>query len=191
MRYLMKFPTTRTRKKLTGEVYLFVCTWRFSSWDGYRQHRTQRVAQGIIIFIIFIILLIPFKLLWFLLVICAQINPGHVGFYHTSYAPYLLKQLVIAAGSTATATTRPLGSGGWCVFPYFFVQAGNASMVEVLELLEAFANEGRYSVLTHVCSALGILSTVLAYKDHHDQRKGSYFFIINSNRLVLYVICFW
>ena len=92
-----------------------------------------------------------------------------MGFYRTSYAPDLLKQLVIAIGQQ---TLPPLDRLGLVDDVFALVQAGQASTVDVLELLEAFPNEDQYTVWNRVCSALGKLSQLLAYTDHHDQLKG-------------------
>ena len=99
-----------------------------------------------------------------------QIYPGHVRFYSTSYVPDLLKQLVTAIGQQTLPLLDRLG----LVDDVFaFVQAGHASTVEVLELLEAFANELQYSVLNRVCSALG-KSQLPDHTDHQNQLKGLY-----------------
>jgi puromycin-sensitive aminopeptidase len=97
-----------------------------------------------------------------------------VGFYRTSYAPDLLKQLVTAIGQQ---TLPPLDRLGLVDDVFALVQAVHASRMEVLESLEAFVNEDHFTVWNRVCNALGKLSQLLAYTDTHDKLKGFAVFI--------------
>jgi len=98
-----------------------------------------------------------------------KVNPGQMGFYRTCYSPELLKQLVSAIGH---GTLPALDRLGLIDDLFALVQAGQSSTVEALALLEAFAGEDQYVVWNRVCSALGKLSQLLAYTEHHDLLKA-------------------
>lgn len=70
-------------------------------------------------------------------------------------------------------TLPPLDRLGLLDDVFALVQAGHYSTVEVLSLLEAFANEDQYTVWNRVCSALSKLSQLLAYTEHHELLKGN------------------
>lgn len=70
-------------------------------------------------------------------------------------------------------TLPPLDRLGLLDDLFALVQAGHSSTVEVLTLLEAFANEDQYTVWNRVCSALSKLSQLLAYTEHHELLKST------------------
>ena len=96
-----------------------------------------------------------------------QINPGQIGFYRTNYSEELFKQLVPAVRQK---TLKPLDRLGLIDDLFALAQAGQASSVQVLELLEAFADEDEYTVWERVCNVLGNFSQlVIDNTELHDQ----------------------
>ena len=99
-----------------------------------------------------------------------------MGFYRTRYAPDLLKHLVSGIDQK---TLPALDRLGLVDDVFALAQAGHSTMVELLELLEAFTSEDQYTVWNRVCSVLSKLSQLLAYTDHHTQLKGLQHLFIN------------
>lgn len=85
-------------------------------------------------------------------------------------------------------TLPPLDRLGLLDDVFALVQAGHYSTVDVLSLLEAFANEDQYTVWNRVCSALGKLSQLMAYTEHHELLKGTS--SLSRHEKIVSFVCF-
>lgn len=98
-----------------------------------------------------------------------QINSGQVGFYRTQYEPEMLRKLISAIDHQSLP---PLDRLGLLDDLFALVRAGTLSTVELLIVVESFANEDQYSVWNCICSVLTHLYHLLAYTEHHDLFKS-------------------
>ncbi|XP_041121666.1 puromycin-sensitive aminopeptidase [Polyodon spathula] len=94
-----------------------------------------------------------------------QINPGTVGFYRIQYSSSMLESLI---PGIRDLTLLPVDRLGLQNDLFSLARAGMISTVEVLMVMEAFVNEPNYTVWSDLSCNLGILSTLLANTDYHE-----------------------
>lgn len=98
-----------------------------------------------------------------------KINPGTIGFYRTQYSPDMLERLIPAVQDKSLP---PLDRLGLLDDLFAMVQAGHASTVEVLKLLEAFVDETDYTVWSSVSNILTKLGVLLSHTDCEESFKN-------------------
>ncbi|XP_067208071.1 puromycin-sensitive aminopeptidase isoform X1 [Linepithema humile] len=94
-----------------------------------------------------------------------KINPGTIGFYRTRYSQPALSLLYPAIKDH---TLPPLDRLGLLDDLFAMVQAGHASTVEVLDLMQAFRLEDNYTVwstIVNILSKIGVLISHLEFED--------------------------
>ncbi|XP_033913906.1 puromycin-sensitive aminopeptidase-like [Acipenser ruthenus] len=95
-----------------------------------------------------------------------KINPGTVGFYRIQYSSTMLESLI---PGIRDLTLLPVDRLGLQNDLFSLARAGMISTVEVLKVMEAFVNEPNYTVWSDLSCNLGILSTLLANNDYHEE----------------------
>ncbi|MGH0117167.1 UNVERIFIED_CONTAM: hypothetical protein FKN15_029580 [Acipenser sinensis] len=95
-----------------------------------------------------------------------KINPGTVGFYQIQYSSTMLESLI---PGIRDLTLLPVDRLGLQNDLFSLARAGMISTVEVLKVMEAFVNEPNYTVWRDLSCNLGILSTLLANTDYHEE----------------------
>ena len=91
-----------------------------------------------------------------------KLNPKAVGVYRVQYSPDLLNLLLPAI---AEKTLPPLDRLNLQNDLFALVSAGRTSTVEVLKLMEAFANEDDYTVWNSINGCLGKLNMLLSHTE--------------------------
>ncbi|KAH8302053.1 hypothetical protein KR044_002268 [Drosophila immigrans] len=94
-----------------------------------------------------------------------KINPGTVGYYRTRYSHEMLQQLLPAVENMALP---PLDRLGLIDDMFAMVQAGQASTVEVLQLVGSYRNETNYTVWTAITNSLANLHILISHTDLMD-----------------------
>lgn len=91
-----------------------------------------------------------------------KINPGTVGYYRTSYSQPMLEQLLPAVTDNILPPLDRLG-----LFDDLFamVQSGQASTVDVLQLVGSYRNENNYTVWTAITNSLANLHVLISHTD--------------------------
>lgn len=109
-------------------------------------------------------------------------NPGSVGFYRVQYPPELLQEFVPAIRNK---TLLPLDRINLLDDLFAVVQSGESSTVDVLRILDAFKEEGDFTVWSSISNIMSKLNLLLAYTDHHDQFKrfGQHLFSSIAERI--------
>ncbi|KAL0113903.1 hypothetical protein PUN28_011320 [Cardiocondyla obscurior] len=98
-----------------------------------------------------------------------KINPGTIGFYRTRYSQSALSLLLPAIKDH---TLPPLDRLGLLDDLFAMVQAGYASTVEVLELMQAFQQEDNYTVWSTIVNILSKIGTLISHLDFEDSFKA-------------------
>ncbi|KAK9876801.1 hypothetical protein WA026_015039 [Henosepilachna vigintioctopunctata] len=91
-----------------------------------------------------------------------KVNPGTIGYYRTHYSPEMLQRLIPALRDR---TLPPLDRLGILNDMFALVQAGHASTVDILKLLNAFEDETEYTVWSSICNIISKLSVLLSHTD--------------------------
>nr|XP_003702012.1 PREDICTED: puromycin-sensitive aminopeptidase [Megachile rotundata] len=94
-----------------------------------------------------------------------KINPGTIGFYRTHYSPEALSLLLPAVKNHELP---PLDRLGLLDDLFAMVQAGHASTVEVLQLMQAFQQEDNYTVWSSIVNSLGKIGVLVSHLDFED-----------------------
>lgn len=94
-----------------------------------------------------------------------KINPGTVGYYRTSYSQFMLDQLLPAVTDNVLP---PLDRLGLFDDMFAMVQSGQASTVEVLQMVGAYRNENNYTVWTAITNSLANLHVLISHTDLMD-----------------------
>ncbi|XP_012523522.1 puromycin-sensitive aminopeptidase isoform X2 [Monomorium pharaonis] len=97
-----------------------------------------------------------------------KLNPGTIGFYRTCYSQSTLSLLLPAIKDH---TLPPLDRLGLLDDLFAMVQAGYASTVEVLELMQAFLHEDNYTVWSNIVNILSKIGTLISHLDFEDSLK--------------------
>ncbi|KYN13786.1 PREDICTED: puromycin-sensitive aminopeptidase [Trachymyrmex cornetzi] len=98
-----------------------------------------------------------------------KINPGTIGFYRTRYSQPALSLLLPAIKDH---TLPPLDRLGLLDDHFAMVQAGYASTVEVLELMQAFLHEDNYTVWSTIVNILSKIGILISHLDFEDSLKA-------------------
>ncbi|XP_050478927.1 puromycin-sensitive aminopeptidase isoform X1 [Bombus huntii] len=98
-----------------------------------------------------------------------KINPGTIGFYRTHYSPEALSLLLPAVKDHALP---PLDRLGLLDDLFAMVQAGHASTVEVLQLMQAFQHEDNFTVWSSIVNSLGKIGVLVSHLDFEDSFKA-------------------
>ncbi|XP_024886627.1 puromycin-sensitive aminopeptidase isoform X1 [Temnothorax curvispinosus] len=98
-----------------------------------------------------------------------KINPGTIGFYRTRYSQSALSLLLPAIKNH---TLPPLDRLGLLDDLFAMVQAGYASTVEVLELMQAFMHEDNYTVWSTIVNILSKIGILISHLDFEDSFKA-------------------
>lgn len=98
-----------------------------------------------------------------------KINPGTIGFYRTRYSQSALSLLLPAIKDH---TLPPLDRLGLLDDLFAMVQAGYASTVEVLELMQAFLHEDNYTVWSTIVNILSKIGILISHLDFEDSLKA-------------------
>ncbi|XP_011165084.1 puromycin-sensitive aminopeptidase isoform X2 [Solenopsis invicta] len=98
-----------------------------------------------------------------------KVNPGTVGFYRTRYSQSALSLLLPAIKDH---TLPPLDRLGLLDDLFAMVQAGYASTVEVLELMQAFLHEDNYTVWSTIVNILSKIGILISHLDFEDSLKA-------------------
>ncbi|XP_011692376.1 PREDICTED: puromycin-sensitive aminopeptidase isoform X2 [Wasmannia auropunctata] len=98
-----------------------------------------------------------------------KINPGTIGFYRTRYSQPALSLLLPAIKDH---TLPPLDRLGLLDDLFAMVQAGYASTVEVLELMQAFMHEDNYTVWSTIVNILSKIGILISHLDFEDSLKA-------------------
>lgn len=95
-----------------------------------------------------------------------KINIGTVGYYRTKYSQKMLTQLIPAIRDMSLP---PLDRLGLVDDLFALVQAGHASTVQVLKLIDAFKKETNYTVWSAITNSLTKLQILLSHTElsHH------------------------
>ncbi|KAL6422387.1 hypothetical protein ACFW04_010611 [Cataglyphis niger] len=111
-----------------------------------------------------------------------KINPGTIGFYRTRYSQSALSLLLPAIKDH---TLPPLDRLGLLDDLFAMVQAGHASTVEVLHLMQAFLHEDNYTVWSTIVNILSKINILISHLDFEDSFKafGRHLFRDVNNRL--------
>ncbi|KAL3276182.1 hypothetical protein HHI36_020900 [Cryptolaemus montrouzieri] len=91
-----------------------------------------------------------------------KVNPGTIGYYRTHYSQDMLERLTPALKNQ---TLPPLDRLGIIDDMFALVQAGHASTVQILKLLQAFEDETDYTVWSSICGILSRVSVLLSHTD--------------------------
>ncbi|XP_076622057.1 puromycin-sensitive aminopeptidase isoform X2 [Colletes latitarsis] len=91
-----------------------------------------------------------------------KINPGTIGFYRTYYSPEALSLLLPAVKDRALP---PLDRLGLLDDLFAMVQAGRASTVEVLQLMQAFQKEDNFTVWSSIDNTIRKIGFLLSHLD--------------------------
>ncbi|XP_032596884.1 puromycin-sensitive aminopeptidase isoform X2 [Drosophila grimshawi] len=94
-----------------------------------------------------------------------KINPGTVGYYRTRYSQSMLEQLLPAVENMELP---PLDRLGLIDDMFAMVQAGQASTVDVLQLVGSYRNETNYTVWTAITNSLANLHILISHTDLMD-----------------------
>ena len=97
-----------------------------------------------------------------------KINPGTIGFYRTTYSADLLELLRPAIKNR---TLPPLDRLGLLDDLFAITQAGEASTVEVLRLMQAFQLEDNYTVWSSVINCLTKIGQLISHLEFEDSFK--------------------
>ena len=95
-----------------------------------------------------------------------KLNHDSVGVYRVQYSPEMMKKLLPAIESKVIP---PLDRLNIQDDLFALVQAGKASTVEILKLLDAYRNETEYPVWTSIISCLERINLLLAHTDFQDK----------------------
>ncbi|XP_070156779.1 puromycin-sensitive aminopeptidase [Polyergus mexicanus] len=98
-----------------------------------------------------------------------KINPGTIGFYRTRYSQSALSLLLPAIKDH---TLPPLDRLGLLDDLFAMVQAGHASTVEVLDLMQAFLHEDNYTVWSTIVNILSKINILISHLDFEDSFKA-------------------
>lgn len=98
-----------------------------------------------------------------------KINPGTIGFYRTRYSPEALSLLMPAIKDRSIPALDRLGLLDDLSA---MVQAGKASTVEVLRLMEAFQHEDNYTVWSSIANSIGKIGVLIGHLDIKDCFKA-------------------
>lgn len=98
-----------------------------------------------------------------------KINPGTVGFYRTRYNQSALSLLLPAVKDH---TLPPLDRLGLLDDLFAMVQAGHASTVEVLELMQAFQREDNYTVWSSIVNTLSKIGVLISHLEFENSFKA-------------------
>ncbi|CAG2104297.1 unnamed protein product [Medioppia subpectinata] len=91
-----------------------------------------------------------------------KLNPNCVGVYRVHYSQELLNLLLPAV---ANKTLPPLDRLGLQNDLFALVKSGQTSTVDILKLMDSFANEDDYTVWTSIIDCLGRLNQLLSHTD--------------------------
>ncbi|XP_064546193.1 puromycin-sensitive aminopeptidase isoform X1 [Drosophila montana] len=94
-----------------------------------------------------------------------KINPGTVGYYRTRYSEAMLGQLLPAVENMELP---PLDRLGLIDDMFAMVQAGQASTVDVLQLVGSYRNETNYTVWTAITNSLANLHILISHTELMD-----------------------
>ncbi|XP_049545887.1 puromycin-sensitive aminopeptidase isoform X2 [Anopheles darlingi] len=95
-----------------------------------------------------------------------KINPGTVGYYRTQYPADMLEQFIPAIKD---GSLPPLDRLGLIDDLFALVQAGKSSTVDALKVIDAYRNEGNYTVWSSITNCLAKLQLLLAHTPIEDQ----------------------
>ncbi|XP_006620199.1 puromycin-sensitive aminopeptidase isoform X1 [Apis laboriosa] len=98
-----------------------------------------------------------------------KINPGTIGFYRIHYSPEALSLLLPAVKDHALP---PLDRLGLLDDLFAMVQAGHASTIEVLQLMQAFQHEDNFTVWSSIVNSLGKIGVLVSHLDFEDSFKA-------------------
>lgn len=98
-----------------------------------------------------------------------KINPGTIGFYRTRYSPEALALLFPAVKDH---TLPPLDRLGLLDDLFAMVQAGHASTVEVLELMQAFQHEDNFTVWSSIVNSLSKIGVLVSHLEFENKFKA-------------------
>lgn len=98
-----------------------------------------------------------------------KINPGTIGFYRTYYSQEAMSLLLPAVKDRALP---PLDRLGLLDDLFAMVQAGRASTVEVLQLVQAFQEEDNFTVWSSIDSSLRKIGALISHLDFQDSFKA-------------------
>ena len=97
-----------------------------------------------------------------------KVNPGTIGFYRTHYSPEALSLFLPAVKDRALPRVDRLGLLDDL---FAMVQAGHASTVEVLQLMQAFQHEDNFTVWCSIDNSLTKIETLISHLDFQESFK--------------------
>ncbi|XP_017887572.1 puromycin-sensitive aminopeptidase isoform X2 [Ceratina calcarata] len=98
-----------------------------------------------------------------------KINPGTIGFYRTHYS---LEALCLLLPAVQNDELPPLDRLGLLDDLFAMVQAGHASTVEVMKLMQAYQYEDNFTVWSSILNSLGKIGVLVSHLEFENNFKA-------------------